>query len=46
VSQNARTHGLLAKKLLLQSDEEKSDFEQLHCELEQDRQPVGPVCSA
>jgi hypothetical protein len=43
VSQNARTDGLLAKKLLFQSDEEKSDFEQLHCELEQDRQPVGPV---
>jgi hypothetical protein len=43
VSQNARKHGLLAKKLVFETDTDKYDFEQLLAGLEEDRQPVGSM---
>jgi hypothetical protein len=43
VSQNARQHGLLADKIVFESDEEKQDFGQLVHDVRQDRQPVGVI---
>jgi hypothetical protein len=43
MNQNSRKHGLLSKKLIFESDEEKNEFEQLCRDLEMDRQPVGPI---
>jgi hypothetical protein len=41
VSQNALKHGLLAKHLLFQNEEEKTEFSTLLDELDDDYQPVG-----
>jgi hypothetical protein len=41
VSQNALKHGLLAKHLLFQNEEEKTEFNTLLDELDDDYQPVG-----
>lgn len=43
VSQNARKHGLLADKIVFESDEEKENFGELVREVRQDRQPVGVI---
>jgi hypothetical protein len=43
VNQNARKHGLLAKKLLFETDEERNEFEQLADELNEDKNPIGKV---
>jgi len=43
VSQNARKHGLLSKKLVFESEEEKYEFEQLLEEVQQHENPVGPI---
>lgn len=43
VSQNAVVHGLLSKRLKFESEEDRSEFARLLHELEEDRQPVGPV---
>jgi hypothetical protein len=41
VSQTATKHGLLAKKLQFQSEEEKSEFDQLVREIEEEQKPDG-----
>src|SRR5207302_2720231 len=42
-SQNARKHGLLAKRLPLQTEEEKEEFYLLVHELKGDLRPSGPM---
>ena len=43
VSQNARKHGLLSKKFIFESEEEKHEFEQLLEDVQQHEDPVGPI---
>jgi hypothetical protein len=42
-SQNSRTHGLFARELHFNSQEEREQFEELHEELRQDRNPKGAL---
>jgi len=42
-SQNSRTHGLFARELHFDSQEEREQFEELHEELRQDRNPKGAL---
>jgi hypothetical protein len=41
--QNAITHGLLARQISFQTEEQKEAFDQLHDELMVDEQPVGAI---